>query len=441
MNRQVAEKCTWANQADKEARMRRSVILIAMVSVFLMACACVAGIYLLRNALPLPLRTETAKASDGSEIVLPAGYKILDVKDQDALSQEAEKMREPARSLLASSVDRAVFAAAQGEDRLLLVTASDAILFEIPESDLETWRADQEEAYREVFERIAEGIRSDAPGSDVSLEKMEWSDREGTPGVLRMQLSYAEKGRRQDVWIGVVHFPRRIYTVIGVGDEDEFRTVLDRSRFAPERGKGAAKASPTPTRRARTPAPTRRATPTPSPVAEESSVKASFAFPPGWRALSREEIRRMDLSGVPPEARAFVEAGRDSAEAVAYERGGEGIIVVVRQKGGATPEQVEMIRQGWESLAPTLADGMRSIMEKAGWTDVEVDEPELFDHQPGRGEAALLAVRMHGRGTFSGIQYDFWSAILYYEDVVWIVTANNADWETLRYVVENSEWR
>jgi hypothetical protein len=176
-------------------------------------------------------------------------------------------------------------------------------------------------------------------------------------------------------------------------------------------------------------------------VAEESSGKASFAFPPGWRALSREEIRRMDLSGVPPEARAFVEAGRDSAEAVAYERGGEGIIVVARQKGGATPEQVEMIRQGWEGLAPTLADGMRSIMEKAGWTDVEVDEPELFDHRPKRGEPALLAVRMHGRGRLSGIQYEFWSAILYYENDVWIVTANNAGWETLKYVVENSEWR
>jgi len=422
--------------------MRRSTILILAVSLFLMAaCACVAGIYLLRNALPLPLRTETAKASDGSEIVLPAGYKILDVKDQDALSQEAEKMREPARSLLASSADRAVFAAVRGEDRLLLVTASDAVLFEVPESEREAWRADQEEAYREVIERIAEGIRSDAPGSDLSLEKMEWSDREGTLGVLRMRLSYAEKGRRQTVWIGLVHFPRRIYNVIGVGDEDEFRTVLDRSRFAPERAKGAAKASPTPTRRARTPTPARRATPTPSPVAEESSVKASFAFPPGWRALSREEIRRMDLSGAPPEARAFVEAGRDSAEAVAYERGGKGIIVVVRQKGGASPEQVEMIRQGWESLAPTLADGMRSIMEKAGWTDVEVDEPELFDHQPRRGEAALLAVRMHGRGTFSGAQHDFWASILYYEDIVWIVTANNADWETLRYVVENSKWR
>lgn len=216
--------------------MRRSVILIAMASVFLMACACVAGIYLLRSALPLPLRTETAKASDGSEIVLPAGYKILDVRDQDALSQEAEKMREPARSLLASSVDRAVFAATRGEDRLLLVTASDAVLFDVPESEREAWRADQEEAYREVLERIAESIQSDAPGSDLSLEKMEWSDREGALGVLRMRLSYAEKGRRQKVWIGVVHFPRRVYTVIGVGDEDEFRTVLDRSRFAPERG-------------------------------------------------------------------------------------------------------------------------------------------------------------------------------------------------------------
>jgi hypothetical protein len=421
--------------------MRRSVILIAMASVFLMACACVAGIYLLRNVLPLPLRTETARASDGSEIVLPAGYKILDVKDQDVLSQEAERMREPARSLLASSVDRAVFAATRGEDRLLLVVASDAILGEIPESELEAWRADQEKTYREVVERIAESIRSDAPGSDVSLEEMGWSDREGTPGVLRIRLSYAEKGRRQKVWIGVVHFPRRIYTVIGVGDEDDFRAVLDRSRFAPERGKGAAKASPTPTRRARTPAPTRRAVPTPSPVAEEPSGETSFAFPPGWRALSREEIQRMDLSGVPPEARAFVEAGRDSAEAVAYERGGKGIIVVARQKGGATPEQAEMIRRGWESLAPTLADGMRSIMEKAGWTGVQVDDPELFDHQPGRGEAALLAVRMHGRGKFAGMRHDFWAAILYYEDVVWIVTANNADWDALRYVVENSQWR
>jgi len=420
--------------------MRRSVILIAMASVLLMACACVAGVYLLRSALPLPLRTETAKASDGSEIVLPAGYRILDVKDWDALSQEAEKMREPARSLLASSVDRTVFAATRGEDRLLLVTASDATLFEVPESEREAWRADQEEAYREVIERIAESIRSDAPGSDLSLEEMEWSDREGTLGVLRFRLSYVEKGR-QKVWIGVVHFPRRIYTVIGVGDEDEFRTVLDRSRFAPERGKGAAKASPTPTRRARTPTPARRATPTPSPVAEKPSGEVSFAFPPGWRALSREEIRRMDLSGAPPEARAFVEAGRDSAEAVAYERGGEGIIVVVRQRGGATREQAEMIRRGWEGLAPTLADGMRSIMEKAGWTDVEVDDPELFDHRPRRGEAALLAVRMHGRGTFSGMQYDFWAAILYYEDIVWIVTANNAGWETLKYVVENSEWR
>jgi hypothetical protein len=422
--------------------MRRSFILISAISLFLLAaCACVAGIYLLRNALPLPLRTETARASDGSEIVLPAGYGILDVKDQNALSQEAEKMREPARSLLASSVDRAVFAAARGEDRLLLVTASDAVLFEVPESEREAWRADQEEAYREVIERIAEGVRSEAPGSDLSLERMEWSDREGALGVLRMRLSYAERGRRQKVWIGVVHFPRRIYTVIGVGDEDDFRTVLDRSRFAPERGKGAAKASPTPTRRARTPTPTRRATPTPSPVAEESSGKASFAFPRGWRALSREEIRRMDLSGVPPEARAFVEAGRDSAEAVAYERGGQGVIVVARQEGGATPEQAEMIRRGWEVLAPTLADGMRSIMEKAGWTDVEVDEPELFDHRPKRGESALLAVRMHGRGTLSGIQYDFWAAILYYEDAFWIVTANNAGWETLKYVVENSEWR
>jgi hypothetical protein len=422
--------------------MRRSVILILTISTFLVAaCACAAGIFLLGNALPLPLRTETAKASDGSEIVLPAGYRILDAKDQDALSQEAEKMREPARSLLASSVDRAVFAAARGEDRLLLVTASDAILGEIPESEREAWRADQEKAYREVFDRIAEGIRSEEPGSEVSLEKMEWSDREGTPGVLRMRVSYAEKGRRQDVWIGVVHFPWRIYTVIGVGDEDDFRTVLDRSRFAPERAKGAAKASPTPTRRARTPTPVRRATPTPSPVAEEPSGKASFAFPPGWRALSREEIQRMDLSGAPPEARAFVEAGRDSAEAVAYERGGNGIIVVVRQKGGATQEEAEMIRRSWDSLAPTLADGMRSIMEKAGWTDVQVDEPELFDHQPKRGEAALLAVRMHGRGTFSGMQYDFWAAILYYEDAVWIVTANNVDWETLRYVVENSKWR
>jgi hypothetical protein len=391
--------------------------------------------------LPLPLRTETARASDGSEIILPAGYKILDVKDQDVLSQEAERMREPARSLLASSVDRAVFAATRGEDRLLLVVASEAILGEIPESELEAWRADQEKTYREVIERIAESIRSDAPGSDVSLEEMGWSDREGTPGVLRMRLSYAEKGRRQKVWIGVVHFPRRIYTVIGVGDEDDFRTVLDRSRFAPERGKGAAKASPTPTRRVRTPTPTRRVTPTPSSVAEGPSGEASFAFPPGWRALSREEIQRMDLSGVPPEARAFVEAGRDSAEAVAYERGGKGIIVVARQKGGATPEQAEMIRRGWESLASTLADGMRSIMEKAGWTDVRVDDPELFDHQPGRGEAALLAVRMHGRGTFSGMRHDFWAAILYYEDVVWIVTANNADWEALRYVVENSQWR
>jgi hypothetical protein len=156
---------------------------------------------------------------------------------------------------------------------------------------------------------------------------------------------------------------------------------------------------------------------------------------------SRVKQMTMHCRTVPPEARAFVETGRDSAEAVAYERGGEGIIVVVRQKGGATQEEAEMIRRGWDSLAPTLADGMRSIMEKAGWTDVEVDEPELFDHQPKRGEAALLAVRMHGRGTFSGMQYDFWSAILYYEDVVWIVTANNADWETLRYVVENSEWR
>jgi hypothetical protein len=162
------------------------------------------------------------------------------VKDQDAVSQEAERMREPARSLLASSVDRAVFAATRGEDRLLLVTASDAILGEIPESELEAWRADQEEAYREVIERIAEGIRSDAPGSDVFLERMEWSDREGTPGVLRMHLSYAEKGRRQKVWIGIVHFPRRVYTVIGVGDEDDFRTVLDRSRFAPEREATAA---------------------------------------------------------------------------------------------------------------------------------------------------------------------------------------------------------
>jgi hypothetical protein len=422
--------------------MRRSVVLISAISLFLMAaCACVAGIFLLRNTLPLPLRTETARASDGSEIILPAGYRILDVKDQDALSREAEKMREPARSLLASSVDRAVFAAARGEDRLLLVTASDAILGEVPESEREAWRADQEKTYRDVLERIAESIRSDAPGSDVSLEKMEWSDREGTPGVLRMRLSYAEKGRRQKVWIGVVPFPRRIYTVIGVGDEDDFRTVLDRSRFAPEQGKGAAKASPTPTRRARTPAPTRRATPTPSPAAEEPSGEASFAFPPGWRALSREEIRRMDLSGAPPEARAFVEAGRDFAEAVAYERGGKGVIVVVRQKGGATPEQAEMIRQGWDSLAPTLADGMRSIMKKAGWTDVQVDEPELFDHQPKRGEAALLAVRMHGRGTFSGMQHEFWAAILYYEDAAWIVTANNANWEALRYVVENSEWR
>ncbi len=422
--------------------MRRSIILISAISLFLMAaCTCAAGIFLLRNALPSPLRTETARASDGSEIILPAGYKILDVKDQDALSREAEKMREPARSLLASSVDRAVFAAARGEDRLLLVTASDAILGEVPESEREAWRADQEETYREVIERIAEGVRSEEPGSDLSLEKMEWSDREGTPGVLRMRLSYAEKGRRQKAWIGVVHFPRRIYTVISVGDEDGFRAVLDRSRFAPERGKGAAKASPTPTRRARTPTPTRRATPTPSPAAEGPSGEASFAFPPGWRALSREEIRRMDLSGAPPEARAFVEAGRDSAEAVAYERGGKGIIVVVRQKGGATREEAEMIRRGWETLAPALADGMRSIMENAGWTDVEVDEPEPFDHQPKRGEAALLAVRMHGRGTFAGMQYDFWVAILYYEDVFWIVTANNAGWEALKYVVENSEWR
>jgi len=421
--------------------MRRSIILIAMVSVFLMACACVAGVHLLRSARPLPLRTETAKASDGSEIVLPAGYRILDARDPDALFQEAEKMREPARSLLASSADRAVFAAARGEDRLLLVTASDAVLFEVPESEREAWRADQEEAYREVIERIAEGIRSDAPGSDLSLEKMEWADREGALGVLRVRLSYAEKGRRQNVWIGVVYFPRRIYTVIGVGGEDEFRAVLGRSRFAPERDKGAAKASPTPTRRARTPAPTRRATPTPSPVAEEPSGEASFAFPRGWRALSREEIRRMDLSGVPPEARAFVEAGRDSAEAVAYERGGKGVIVVARQEGGATQEEAETIRRGWEGLAPVLADGMRSILEQAGWTDVEVDEPELFDHRPKRGEPALLAVRMHGRGTLSGIQYNFWAAILYYEDVVWIVTANSAGWETLRYVVENSKWR
>jgi hypothetical protein len=52
--------------------MRRSTILILAILLFLMAaCACVAGVFLLRNALPLPLRTETARVSDGSEIILP----------------------------------------------------------------------------------------------------------------------------------------------------------------------------------------------------------------------------------------------------------------------------------------------------------------------------------------------------------------------------------
>ncbi|WP_448601427.1 hypothetical protein, partial [Thermoflexus hugenholtzii] len=165
-----------------------------------------------------------------------------------------------------------------------------------------------------------------------------------------------------------------------------------------------------------------------------------FAFPPGWKVLTPEEIRRlMSPESVPPEVRPYVEIVRQGAQAIAYDPKSPGsLIVVARQNGAMTREQADLIRQNWKSVSEMLAEPMRSFMEDAGWTDVQMEPPELFDHRPSRGRAALLAVRFQGSGAYMEVHREFRSVILYFEDATWVVTAMEVDWKTLELVLENS---
>ena len=116
------------------------------------------------------------------------------------------------------------------------------------------------------------------------------------------------------------------------------------------------------------------------------------------------------------------------------------VIVALRQPGAMIQEQADLIQQNQESVLEALAGSMRAAMESAGWEDVRVEPPELFDHRPTRGRAALLAIRFQGDGAHMGAHHEFWSVILYFEDVTWVVTAMDTDWEILELVLERSRW-
>lgn len=419
--------------------MRKLVLVMAVGALVLLGLCAGGGLalyFLLRRPGEIAsgvTGTQKVRAADGSEIICPSGYETLDIRDPAALMQRAEKsFQEPARSLLRSFSDRAIFAARRG-DRMLLVAGQDALLEEIPESEREAWRADQEQLYRQAFAFTADAIRSSVPDAEVVLNGMTWSERKGTLGMLEIRFSYHQGQKTQDGWMAIVYFPRRIYSVLSVGDEKGFRLLLESSRFAPEREE-AARALPAPTA-------TRRAVSTPTPTPAPTAV-TPFAFPPGWKVLTPEEIQRlMSPESVPPEVRPYVEIVRQGAQAIAYDpKSPSSLIVVVRQSGAMTREQADLIRQNWKSVSEMLVEPMRSFMENAGWTDVRIEPPELFDHRPSRGRAALLAVRFQGSGAYMGVHRDFRSVILHFEDVTWVVTAMEADWKTLELVLENSRW-
>jgi len=377
--------------------------------------------------------TQKARTADGSEIAYPSGYEALDVRDEAALMRDAEKsLREPARSLLVSFSGKVLFAARRG-DRLLLVAGDDALLEEVPPSEREAWRADQEQLYRQAFAFTAEAIRSAVPEAEVVLDEMTWSEREGALGVLEIRFSYRQGQEEVTAWMAIVYFPRRVYTVLSAGDEKGFRLLLESSRFAPEREE-AARALPAPTA-------TRRAASTPTPTPAPTAV-TPFAFPPGWKVLTPEEIQRlMSPESVPPEVRPYVEIVRQGAQAIAYDpKSPSSLIVVVRQHGAMTREQADLIRQNWSAVSETLAEPMRSFMENAGWTDIRIEPPELFDHRPTRGRAALLAIRFQGDGAHMGAHHEFRSVILYFEDEIFVVTAAGVDREASESVLEGSRW-
>ncbi|WP_448595997.1 hypothetical protein [Thermoflexus hugenholtzii] len=379
--------------------------------------------------------TRKARATDGSEIVYPSGYEALDVQNPESFLERARKsIPEPARSLILSFYDWSVFAAIQG-DRVLLVAGRDAILDEVPEPEREKWRTEQEQLYRQSLELTAGALR--ASGAELVLYELSWSERKGAMDVLEIRFSVRQGRKAQPAWMAILYFPRRVYHVLGVGDEKAFRLLLGSSRFAPELEK-AARASSTPTAARRTtPTSPRRATTAPTPA--PTSV-TPFAFPPGWKVLTPEEIRRlMSPESVPPEVRPYVEIVRQGAQAIAYDPKSPGsLIVVARQNGAMTREQADLIRQNWKSVSEMLAEPMRSFMEDVGWTDVQMEPPELFDHRPSRGRAALLAVRFQGSGAYMEVHREFRSVILYFEDATWVVTAMEVDWKTLELVLENS---
>ncbi len=115
-------------------------------------------------------------------------------------------------------------------------------------------------------------------------------------------------------------------------------------------------------------------------------------------------------------------------------------IVALRQPGAMIQEQVDLIQQNQESVLEALAGSMRAAMESAGWEDVRVEPPELFDHRPTRGRAALLAIRFQGDGAHMGAHHEFWSVILYFEDEIFVVTAAGVDREASESVLEGSRW-
>jgi hypothetical protein len=421
--------------------MRRLVPVMAIAAIVVLLVSCAGGglalYFLVRSrgeTAAWTAGTQKVQAADGSEIAYPSGYEALDVRDPGSLMRRAEQLQEPARSMLGALSDQAVFAAIR-DDRLLLVTGRDALLEEVPESERAAWRAEQEALYRQVFAFISDTLRSSTPDAQVVLDGMTWSERKSALGVLELRFSYFQGRRTQPAWMAFVFFPQRIYTVLSVGDEKGLRLLLESSRFAPERGEAA--------RAPRKPTATQRAVPTPTPTRMPTPTAVTpFAFPPGWRVLTREEILLLfPLESVPPEVRPYAEIVRQGAQAVAYDpKSPRSLIVVARQDEGMTREQADLIRRNWKSVSEALVEPMRAFMENAGWTDVRVEPPELFDHRPSRGRAALLAIRFQGSGEHEGARHEFRSAILRFEDVAWVVTAINADWKTLELVLENSRW-
>jgi hypothetical protein len=176
--------------------MRRLVPVMAIAAIVVLLVSCAGGglalYFLVRSrgeTAAWTAGTQKVQAADGSEIAYPSGYEALDVRDPGSLMRRAEKLQEPARSMLGALSDQAVFAAIR-DDRLLLVAGRDALLEEVPESERAAWRAEQEALYRQVFAFISDTLRSSTPDAQVVLDGMTWSERKSALGVLELRFSY-----------------------------------------------------------------------------------------------------------------------------------------------------------------------------------------------------------------------------------------------------------